>query len=311
MNKLLFATIILSILLQGCSKNNDTETQPPTSWYSYTPFLNALSDTVGLELTSRFTSVPMTNGDTLVLVGGLKHNKLWLGLFETVIPEKKYISRFVWNGGNVIEKTITEDLGYGESRVYSYHFVVATGVVYENGRKKFLANIDYSNYSFNNYLKYFKSFLVSLDNSNESCEAFPLLDEEFSFPIIIGLWYGDTYIIKRKIGRADEFYCHDKSDTQLFKFAISPIDYHAVNQEDGIKCSPTDIVRINLRTGVPVWSHSLSFPNVPNDARYDAANLKAENGNIWTYMINITLYSGEKITREFTINIDTGEVNYI
>ena len=67
------------------------------------------------------------------------------------------------------------------------------------------------------------------------------------------------------------------------------------------------ISRINFRTIETIWDTDITLNDIPSDANLSPQIAPKEN-NFWTYIIDITFYSGEKDTRQFKIDIDNGEI---
>ena len=287
MKKLLILAFILSLII-SCDKE---ETDPYKDFRGF-----HVKDTTGLKL---FQAKQVEDVNYLV---GLRDKKLWIGKFDNDTKEQLE----EWNSPKVFNTSRTIDFGYGEIKEYKFDLHSASlqiatldeqgvAILAQIGQGEELLSDLYVTCGDNiqSYIMETPDFLV---------RNYSLVTWNNGYAITF------NYNITRNSEELHFFYSME--DKTLFKTSgyIDLLSCTPLNQEEVIAYNQVKkISRINFRTGETIWETDITLNDIPSDAKLSPQITPKEN-NFWTYIIDITFYSGEKDTRQFKIDIDNGEI---
>ncbi|WP_158560981.1 Ig-like domain-containing protein [Bacteroides sp.] len=228
-------------------------------------------------------------GESSVLLSGLKDNHLWFSEYDAVSKQLK--SEWI-----DIEKTDTiQQLykGYGE---------------YETLYVKYVAPLYYKEISTGNIVTFnIGGRFQTIFTSNHKAKR-TQLQYDNSKNGIAHNWYKESVFI------ADCCYSHE-GDTIYIAKSRPSFDENGnlagvtlVSYEEGIELSGRYINRRSFKEGKSVWSTYIAPPfDVPSDAKRNYT-LLGNTTNIWEYKCEVTFYDGTKRDFTFKINIDNGKI---
>lgn len=284
MKKLFIFTFVLSLLsLISCSKGEERQEEVKDPYIKFGGF--HVKDTTGL----RFLNSIQTEKTTYLL--GLRNKKLWIGKFDKYGKEQLH----EWNDDEDFLPEIK--LGYGEITVLNLQTALFAILSEEEEHFAIIAEPNF----YNNKIK----GLYIADHKEI---------QSYHYNGWAIKWLDCYLIYSLRSSLPDSFYkMLSKKGEPLFerKEFINPDEHTPISIEESIyHPSSKDLYRLNLKTGETIWETHILLDNIPNDAELSSKITSKEN-SFWTYSVNITYYSGEKETRQFKINIDNGEIEYL
>ena len=324
MNKSILTTyIVLLLSLVGCSKEKAQSPHDPLA----EPFLEALQDTIGLQIALKQYVYPRSvyDGKTyLDLISGLKNGKLWIGLFEKISEEPiKYKSHYTWTGEEPIASNITISLPYELPQTVYYLDATSKGV--KNGNNyAFIVRIIYA---FQNSTGITDAYGYPLDAWNDcrliidhngaaSTNIIPIkhpLKDPFSLQI--KTWFDNSYLLQ-----AQGWFCYSSEAKLLYELKSPPDNAYPVSLEEGITyLYPTtntsaskniSVLRVNYKMGTEIWKTSFTHPDIPDDAIINFVEVTSKTDTDLHFTISTTLYSGETKEFSFTVNTTSGIVSF-
>ena len=304
--KKLFLLAILLCGLTACSSDKDGNSPTPTP-KPYGEYYEALQDTVGLTINSVAYGMDYFLYEIIdvQIAMGEKNDYLWLGWFRINESTSKPVLLAEWLNDEKIIPEYTVDLGYGNSQTVKLSEIDPYAcTIHSNNTFCWQVRMIYQNNSYGEM----KSFLLFVHNNN-----IYKLDWETSNSSannLRGKWYDNTYIMYR--GSDNSYSCYSAIGEYLITFLEYPYGV-PVDMESGVSVHRFSLDgfsagRSNFITGTNLWSNSIILSDIPANARCDNYELIDSSGDIWTYRVDYTLYSGDKTSRNFTLNIETGEM---
>lgn len=317
-NLIFMLTIALSTV--GCSPDSDDSsnnfTKQPDSLEILTKAIKeAFNYPENLPLQIASQSEFVYDHRKMQLFYGLINDKIWLGIAEKI--RDNYMSYYEWISPEAVEKSIIVN-SYGEQKKYDFLYLTrAYGIEEGNNRLAFSINIFYGK----DVLHGYGISKLIIDN-NGNTQTINLDEKNQMFKI--RNWTDNYFIIYDDQSIDFAGGCYAYTGEKIYNISDLVIDsnnpikfYSLISLEEGIvirqhldnpkqpKCT-----RYNFRTGEIIWSNENIFPDMPTDARYDSWKIIEKNGIIWSFTAKVTLYSGEKITRNFQVNIETGNISH-
>jgi hypothetical protein len=336
MKRFMFAVMAVLILaFVGCEKEDP---KPQSNDSNINAFMKALSDTEGLEITGyerNFLMQTPMGYDTLTVCVGMKNEVFWMGLFEG--DQENYKTVYTWTDTRneiPIEKSFSVDMGYGNTQNYNFTGIVGVpapiehqgyfgqivrnefaGIGFNNGNKLLSVALNYRDAYMADYNYYSLNLAIFIDDSGQG----KVLQSSATAAWYFRIWFDNTFIL----GSFSQFSCYDFNDNLIWRndnsigelFRVTP-----VSVEEGIilemgwgGMSWNVFFRININNGMDVWSSKIQDTEfgLPENARFDSYEQTKQEYNNWYYAFHYTLYSGEKVTREICIDIETGEISYL
>jgi hypothetical protein len=303
--------IELAVFATGCESSEPNETNKYPA--ELKPYYDALSDKKDLEInvnTADFLCKTKAGYDTLKLCAGIKNNKVWLGVFRPIVPLEKYEEFFTWVSSHDIEKEQEYNLGYGEKEVKAFDWIFALGgIAYSENDIRAIFSLHYGSHTIN-----------QLYNTNAS--EFVTLSQNDGYATV-HYWNDNLFILDSRTYFSGESSAYDYNGTFLHNADDFPLrgdyNYSVINDKEAIfyndTSTPLRIFRQDIEY-VPntneVWERYLVLDeSIPANARIGKLVLVRKDGITWFFKINVTLYSGEKTTYDFSVNIDTGDITYL
>ena len=307
MKKILFSLLALSLLFIGCSDNlPDIETDIPSQeennnenslekFYETKTFGYKVKDTTRLDL----INVNRLMDERIVLTGR-RNERLWIAEFDG--KSKEQISEFVDNEYLKINQEI--NLGYG-----NYENMLISNIQLQqlfSSNESFVANCILRGNS-NNY----KSMLVFTESNTVSKHFF---DNNSN---LLYSWFNDSYIYKQQSNGC--YFIFDKKGNVLHENINS---HHSVS--DVFPVSYTDYIDVcflyqtdEQPTLLRTWLGNHSYATnkwalwIPilkeKRAKYEVLLLSKESYN-WSFVFDVTEYSGEKHSHVVTVNVENGKL---
>lgn len=260
---------------------------------------------------------------TKILFYGGKDKKLWINIGDRQ-TKKSILS---WVDANLLDTILIQDLGYGNVQKTTLS-KTSLSSVYNNGSISFtLTRTDDNGYGFRQtqYRYFFR-------NKTFTKRLIPVLGTVNSFSPIV--WYNGSILYREKDANnydtAYTVYNNDGLVVTTFNYnnqgygnngpgnnrymsslapsskSIFPIAYDEVVQlEDPF------FRRWNYKNISEIWQTDKAIASqIATNLRVDSKKA-SRNGDILTVICNYTLYSGEKGTFSYTVNITTGAVTKI
>lgn len=322
MKKLFIFTFVLSLFcFVSCSKE-EKEGDPYANFWGF-----HVKDTTGLKVLKIYGDIPYNGGNgentisptpdeseidkmfkhflantkketNITYLIGLRNQKLWVGKFS--VTTKEQLHEWISKEDFIIKRTV--NLGYGDIKKYDFD-LKQSGiqiVIQSDDKIAILAGMrGYKDlyFAYQNNIKIYNNE-DEIDFLGEWDDGFVSWIADLSKPSTFYSPQGDL-LYKRVL---------------LFENSDHPINLwrcFSINAEEAIYDLGLDnFSRINLKTGETIWETHILLDNIPNDAKL-SYEITSKKNSFWTYSVNITYYSGEKETRQFKINIDNGEIEYL
>lgn len=314
MKKLFFLAFILSLII-SCDKE---ETGTNKNFWGF-----HVKDTTGLKILKVHGVIPDYGGNPIPVITpnnsfkreiyemfkqhflanteketdityliGLRNRKLWIGKFNVTTREQ--LHEWISQEDFITRRTV--NLGYGDIREYDFDLRQSDVllVVQNDDNIAIVAAIE------GGYKDLYFAYRDSIKIYNN--------EDDIDF---LGEWDNGFVSWTEFHSKPSKFYT---SQGDLLFNANVWIDLWrciSINTEEAIyDRGLDDLSRINLKTGKTIWKARVSLNGVPSDAKLSYEITLKEN-NFWTYTINIIYYSGEKEKRQFKINLDNGEIEYL
>lgn len=264
-----------------------------------------VKDTTGLVCLTH----SLTHSDTsLVCLGGTRNGNIWFGVFDNKTKDQVYEC----STDIKLKRTVTKDLGYGESVT----FVVDEMVMY---------SVDYQDN------KLVSS--VSLMNENEyypllyTCDGINMYECELEKDLIrygspvCWFWYENTVNVNnhnhadyacslydltgKLIRKVDREYLSNNSI--IINFSGEPCSLYEFINIGGSNLMKYDLLGDFKDKALWSTNYLETIEGVQQHPRV-TTNLQSKNKNIWTYKVDILNKDGSKVNTFFKINIDNGEI---
>lgn len=309
MKKLILFFLIPLITIHFVSCEGGSNSPDDDHWL---PFYKALSDTKGLEIiaaSNSFLNQTASDWEELTSCVGIKNNKLWIGLFR---PDgERYTSVYTWTDTEEIERSMEFDFGFGDKKMCDFGTAniipfEKSGIKLANGNVFVCLKLYYTN-----GVEIYEFIKITPDGRAEILLETPV--EEYR------LWFEDSFLVNTQ----SLLYAYDYDGVKLFESGISFMesgvnylnDLEPVSIEQGILIRNyfneyATIRRTDLTSMEILWERLYDF-DFESQVRLDSWELTKKDGNDWYYTFDFTLYSGEKVTRELFVDIDTGEITYL
>lgn len=277
----------------------------------YVSGLCHIQDTVGLKVLG--DGICWNPNDTCKSLCGVKNGKLWIGVYDSDSGDEQ----FTWTSSNDYDLTRTRDIGYGEIATFNINEMVIFMYAQDNKNFKILlrgrssdiiifdllfvhnnkevlySDVEYSDiqpWNDNNLLAFVSRNKCSL--FSESGEK--IYDVETNFDI----WNCRFF----------------PSDGSKNLFSVEGNLYIPLNNNEFVKIYNVSsyyggtvyyVYKGDLQHSSYIWPEQQIFKTEYNaKCNYNVSI----NGNKLTITIHTVLYSGEKSTNVFEVDIDTGDV---
>lgn len=230
--------------------------------------------------------------DTVYSMVGIKNSKLAIALFK----EFDYGDPiFIWSDSEDFQSKREVDLGYGEKVTRNFYpKVSALNIIDKNNFCGVISIRSGELMTVGSELQ----FIVFVTNGKLKTI------ENVYFSSIVGEpWYNGSIII-------DNTTLVIPSGTIVEKVVGYSNNLIPANMLEGIAINKKEINKIDITTGETIWTTKINEDidfSTQNPPLIKTSEIQKE-GNIWKFNILITYYSGEKETRHYTLNIETGEV---
>ena len=318
---LILALIIGFLSISSCGKPDGTvdNSEDWKAWQGLKELMEKAGfSTNGIKVThsaaSEWIYMPDIRSDACVWCG-TKNGEPWVGLGHTTIyeeqPQTYFDYEFVWKGHKPAEKE-TFDLGYGQTVEGTYS---GSGVGFVLIDKDFY------------YLQVFDRYVA--DNNEFSKGGTMLFVDHGTISAQINDFsFGETN--KVNVGYDHDFLagnaCYSKTGQKLYDIVNNSMQHiygqyrdngwvtTPISHKDFIIMEHTIQTYYNMETSNHEFVHRVSvvfcdmsaeddflrvdvqFPADDKD-RLDSFELKTVSGNVYTYELNFTKFSGEKITK--------------
>lgn len=294
MKKLFF--IVLAFAILGCDKNESSMDKAKYRleeyMKEYAEYIQSfkIKDTVGLKI----TSIGDIQGEpTSLMFSGIRNGKLWLGMFSKETREQIY----EWNDTEYLPQNRDKYSSDGTKQNIPIKFALIGGPVtkIENSYIFIVysgSNLVYTTpYTTDFYDLYFlKEDQVTRYQGNEVCTQ-------------IKIWYPGTILTQ-----GYPWSCFTIAGEKLYSFLGLYVG-DPISVEECIYADPSNIKRINLKTGTTAWQISPIYKDLSNKNPIIVYKESA-NDIKWTYTLSILDGVKVKETRTFVIDIETGKIEY-
>lgn len=222
-------------------------------------------------------------GESSVILSGIKNNHLWFGEFDTTTKNIK----MTWEDIKETDTIQQIHKGYGE-----YEKIHIKGVLCLYYKKTSTGNI--TSFNLNEYKQ---TIFISNGKSKRTQLGYS------NFPYD---WHKESVFIQ------DCCYSHEGDTIYLAKsspkFENGKIATELISYEEGITFSGNYISKYNYKDAKSVWGVNITSPfDIPSDAKRNYTILN-NSTNIWEYKVDVTFYDGTKKDFTFKINIDNGKI---
>ena len=252
---------------------------------------------------------------TYIVFNGRIDNRLWVGYYdmETKAP------LLDWTDDNVLETTITVDVGYGETETHSINNLKVFYICYNEGTFSFRLSYSVGN---RNSVGLKNLYFIRNEKLIESynLEEYDVVDGEghalstWFRGFIAGEWCFDTYGKKLfEFGRDEHHHLLSVRNAEPISheeaIVVNFIEGYSSPDNTPILNVNARFSRLNLKNGYK-WTSEAPFGDIiPFDARArldDVVINKSADNTVWEYLVSYTLFDGTKEIANIALNIDTG-----
>ena len=327
--RVFYTLAIGALLLASCGKSDgpDGTSDDWKAWQGVKELMeNAGFSTNGIKVThsaaSEWLYMPDIRSDACVWCG-TKNGEPWVGLGHTTIyeeqPQTFFDYEFVWKGHKPAEKE-TFDMGYGQTAEGIYTGIAVSFVLID---KDFFYLEVYDRYQVNNNIFFKDVTMFFVDHGTISAEFknFPFAETNK-----VNVGYDHDFLAG--------YACYSKTGEKLYNIVDDAMRHiygqyrdigwitTPVSHKDFIIMEHTMQTYYNMETAMHEFVHRLSvvfcdmsaeedyrridvqFPADDKD-RLDSFDLVKVTGNLYTYELKFTKFSGETFTK--TLKANTAE----
>ena len=316
MKNLLYLFLIGILFSCGGSEDNETPIDnPPLDDKEHYWGFN-VQDTVGLQFLGMGSCIYLD--DTCTSICGVKNGKLWVGVFDSDSKNEK----FTWTSSNEYDLTQTKDIGYGETATININQMSITYMYAQDNKNFRTLFFSYETLGINiwNLLfvhdgkevlyrdaKYYEAlswndnnlFAINSDEYPAKCSLFSESGEKL---YDVETYFFSGYLIYPSNGSMG----WSKKDILQY-IPINNSDFVAINKVQSEVNQTYYIYKGDIQHSSYIWSKPIFKTEYNAKCNYSTLI----NDDKLTITINTVLYSGEKSTNIFEINIETGEITEI
>lgn len=310
-----FFFLLFSLLMISCSEDDNNnppgETPPPEETEPPIEIITELTYQArlyGLDKEGLNPESLASCEDTAFIAfsGRTDENKLWIATFEKS-TKKKIVQ---WTEDSPLPTEITIDLGYGESRKYDINqYGLRTYPVYNQKNMTFiLTGISSSGGVAVSHLYFLKDNRLQ---KKITSSGFMGDGSDTLFERIYG-WHNNSVMVKTHT----KYTCYSETGAEIFSFTndgylfddkLDPVNYYeAIDFRSAV--GNHSAKRVDLNNNKIIWeSRTSAISDLPSNVRVDNVTLTNKQGDMWTYLIDYTLYDGTKGKKEIKMDINTGD----
>lgn len=313
MKNLLYLFLIGVLFSCGGSGDNEISIDSPTPDDKEHYWGFNVQDTIGLQFLGMGPCIYLD--DTCTSICGVKNGKLWVGVFDSDSKNEK----FTWTSSNEYDLTQTKDIGYGETATidiknmhisymhaqdnnnfrilfFSYETLginIWNLLFVHNGKEVFYRDAKYYEaLSWNNN----NLFAINGDERPAKCSLFSESGEK--------IYDVETYFFNGYLLYPSGSHMEWNRENILQYIPINNSDFVAINKEQSEDNQTYSIYKGDIQHSSYIWSKMVFKTEHDAKCNYNTSF----NGDKLTITINTVLYSGEKSTNIFKINIETGDI---
>ena len=309
MKNLLYLFLIGVLFSCGGSEDNETPIDNPTLDDKEHYWGFNVQDTTGLKVLGGGPCIYLN--DTCTSICGVKSGKLWIGVFDSDSKNEK----FTWTSSNEYDLTQTKDIGYGETvtiDIKNMHISYMYAQDNKNFRILFfsyktlgqniwnLLFVHDGKETFYRDAKYYEvlpwndNYLMAIngDERPAKCSLFSEAGEK--------IYDVETLFLNGSLLFPNGW----NSEYILQYIPINNSDFIAIYQEQDEYNKTYYIYKGDIQHSSYIWSNQVFETEYNAKCNYNTSL----DGEKLTITINTVLYSGEKSTNIFVINIENGEI---
>lgn len=293
MRKLFFILSVFAFV--AC---NDDEPEPSTpDWENllkeYQEYIASFNvDSTGLIL----THVGNIQWDTTAIVfSGIRDGKLWFAEYSKITRNKI----FEWHDSEFVPQIREKTLADGTKKSIPIKHIVLDGPV---------THID-NNYIFIVYSG--NDFIHSTPYTTDFYDLYFLREGKVTkyqgaeICTEIQGWHPGTILTK-----GFPWCCFSYSGEKLYSFHEGVYRGIPINIEECINASLSGLKRVNLKTGEIKWQTGQLYKDLSNESQVFIYKDSAID-TVWTFKVLLMEGLKLKATRTFTVDIETGKINYL
>ncbi|RXQ92992.1 hypothetical protein EO244_11005 [Ancylomarina salipaludis] len=292
-----FIIVIFSLSLIGCDKENeDVQTPEPNK----TKFELLLEEYNLLDSDVNFENYTLGIDTNLIYFNGRKKDQLFIECFNRT-DKSNVLS---WNKQAAIDTIVTVDKGYGETATYTFeNFKLRQAYTYKNNHV-FILQGGYAENLLSTY---------SLDLFFVSNQDYTKIKKIRMGALIQNLFY----IIPWYEGHILYQTSDEEGETVCISYTVNGEEIYKA--EDSININEENIIPINLYEYIGFVNNSFYRNNLttknriwisenvlPDNSRVDDAEITQEDPDYVIFDLKYTLYSGDKKSKKFKVNIESG-----
>lgn len=287
----LLATSLVVALSMGVSScgEDELDRMPSTSLDEETLFNK--TDKLFSEYIKDYSNIKCRyglQGESSVLLSGLKDNHLWFSEYDAASKQLKS----EWTDIEKTDTILNIYKGYGDYETVKLNYVVPA--FYKKTSTGDIVTLKLNGYN---------QTIFTFNKQSKRTE----LQSDYQKNVAANDWYAESVFI----GNC----CYSSEGDTLYIAKKEPdliqgkyIDAELISYEEGLKFSGNFISKYNYKEAKSIWSTNIVPPfEVPSDAKRNYTVID-NSTNIWKYKVDVTFYDGTKEEYTFKINIETGKL---
>lgn len=286
----LLATSLLVALSMGVNSCGDDDFESTPTTEVDTDNLLDKTDKLFAEYIENYSNIKCRyglQGESSVLLSGLKDGHLWFSEYDAVTKQLKS----EWTDIEETDTILNIYKGYGEYETVKLNYIVPA--FYKKTTTGDIVTLKLNSYN---------QTIFTFNKQSKRTE----LQSDYQKNIIANNWYSESIFI----GNC----CYSNEGEIIYEAKESPqfengeIDALLISYEEGVKCKGRHISKYNYKDSKTVWSTYIEPPfDITSDAKTNYTLLD-NSTNVWQYKCEVTFYDGTKNDFTFKINIDNGKI---
>ncbi len=289
-----FKLLVTSLLVALCAGFNscgedELASAPTTSIGSETIYDK--TDKLFAEYIKDYSNIKCRfsfQGESSVLLSGLKDNHLWLSEYD--VDTKQLKSE--WTDIEETDTILNIYKGYGEYETVKLNYFFP-----EFYKKTSVGNI--VTVGLNGY---YSQTIFTFNSQSKRTE----LQSDYQKNVRAYDWYAESVFIGKCCYSNEGEIIYEAKETP--RFENGEIDALLISYEEGIECKDRHISKYSYKDSKTVWSTYIEPPfEIASDAKI-SYTLLDNNTNVWQYKCEVMFYDGSRNEFTFKIDIDSGTI---
>lgn len=312
----LVVVLIGLFVFVGCSKSsNEVTTEDEAQQVAIEILQQAkilAKDSSNLTIMSYSDNRSSSEDSDKVFFLGKRENKFWVGIFPLLdTPDEGFdIGKELCSYTTSHDYKLTRQIGYGETFTINS---ISVGIWGDLDKREFEMCIIGKENEFLDATTTVDFIIVRKDQEHyyEDCGYYNAKMEWYDSSML----FWNDFSHKATLYSSNGIKIYDLNDFYWLDFEYGMKNLKPVNLEEGICCKDDFICRLNIKNYDGYLKNEVWRANIIEQLGLDedqkpklAYHFENKQNNYWFYNVDVLNYDGSKETRDFKINIETGEI---